>query len=85
MLVNCPRCGFSQPNDQYCAQCGVDMQSFKPKEQPFANQVFSNAGVQIGILLIAAVLAALIAPNFPASLVVIPFLILTYISDDMAK
>lgn len=55
MLVNCPRCGFSQPNDQYCAQCGVDMQSFKPKEQPVINRIFGNAGVQIGILLIAAV------------------------------
>lgn len=55
MLVNCPRCGFSQPNDQYCAQCGVDMQSFKPKEQSVVKRILSSAGVQIGILLVAAV------------------------------
>lgn len=30
MLVNCPKCGFSQPNDQYCAQCGVDMATYRP-------------------------------------------------------
>ena len=30
MLVKCPRCGFSQPQDKYCAQCGVDMETFKP-------------------------------------------------------
>ncbi len=55
MLINCPRCGFSQPSDQYCAQCGVDMQSFKPKKQPFITRVFGNAGVQIVILILAAV------------------------------
>lgn len=56
MLVNCPRCGFSQPNDQYCAQCGIDMQSFKQKKQPLVKLLLDNAGVQVGILLIAAVL-----------------------------
>ncbi len=55
MLVNCPRCGFSQPNDQYCAQCGVDMQSFKPKEAPLLNRIFGNAVLQIAVLFIAAV------------------------------
>lgn len=30
MLVKCPKCQFSQPQDQYCAQCGIDMVSFKP-------------------------------------------------------
>lgn len=55
MLVNCPRCGFSQPNDQYCAQCGIDMQSFKKKKQPLLKQIFSSAAVQIVILIIATV------------------------------
>lgn len=30
MLINCPRCGFSQPKDRYCASCGVDMENFTP-------------------------------------------------------
>jgi hypothetical protein len=54
MLINCPRCGFSQPKDQYCAQCGIDMQSFKPKEEPALTRFFGNTGVQIALLLIAA-------------------------------
>lgn len=24
-MLNCPKCGFQQPRDQYCAKCGVDM------------------------------------------------------------
>ena len=55
MLVNCPRCGFSQPKDQYCAQCGIDMQSFKPKEVPLLNKILGNAGLQIALLFIAAI------------------------------
>lgn len=34
MMLNCPRCGFSQPNDRYCAKCGVDMETFIPKKEP---------------------------------------------------
>ncbi|AGH96249.1 hypothetical protein [Pseudobdellovibrio exovorus] len=54
MLINCPRCGFSQPKDQYCAQCGVDMQSYKPKTPPLYQRLIGNAGVQIGALIVAA-------------------------------
>lgn len=25
IMVECPKCGFAQPKDQYCAKCGVDM------------------------------------------------------------
>ncbi len=24
-MMNCPKCGFEQPVDQYCAKCGIDM------------------------------------------------------------
>lgn len=55
MLVNCPRCAFSQPKDQYCAQCGIDMQSYKPKEAPLLNRILGNTVLQILALFIAAV------------------------------
>lgn len=32
-LTNCPKCGFEQPVDTYCAKCGVDMTSL-PKKSP---------------------------------------------------
>lgn len=32
-LTNCPKCGFEQPVDTYCAKCGVDMTTL-PKKSP---------------------------------------------------
>ncbi|OFZ31549.1 MAG: hypothetical protein A2622_02910 [Bdellovibrionales bacterium RIFCSPHIGHO2_01_FULL_40_29] len=54
MIINCPRCGFSQPQDQYCAQCGVNMQSFRPAEKSFAKKLSENIGLQVLILVIVA-------------------------------
>ncbi len=54
MLMHCPRCGFSQPEDQYCAQCGVNMQSFRRKEKSLAQKLFANVGLQTAALLVAA-------------------------------
>ncbi len=34
MLVKCPKCGFDQPKDTYCAKCGIEMDSFKPTKPP---------------------------------------------------
>ena len=33
-MVDCPKCGFYQPKDQYCAKCGVDM--YKVPRNPAA-------------------------------------------------
>lgn len=53
MLVKCPRCGFSQPKDQYCAQCGVDMVTYKPpKVSPF-KKYSKDPVVYLGLLLVA--------------------------------
>lgn len=57
MMIKCPRCGFSQPEDQYCAQCGVNMLSFRPKEKSFLKKLTENVGVQIIILVAVAVTA----------------------------
>lgn len=35
MLVKCPKCGFDQPKDTYCASCGIEMDSYKPIQPPF--------------------------------------------------
>lgn len=54
MILNCPRCGFSQPEDQYCAQCGVNMQSFRPAEKSFVKKLSENILLQVlGLILIA--------------------------------
>lgn len=61
MMVNCPRCGFSQEKDQYCAQCGVDMIAFQPTPKPLWFRMLNNLTVQLlalGILVITVFLIA---------------------------
>lgn len=54
MLINCPKCGFQQPKDKYCAQCGVDMETFKPATPPLFQRIFGNYLVQLGLLAVIA-------------------------------
>lgn len=54
MLVNCPKCGFQQPIDKYCAQCGVDMETFKPAAPPLFQRIFGNTIVQLSLLVVVA-------------------------------
>lgn len=56
MLVNCPRCGFQQPQDKYCAQCGVDMENYRAPQPSIAKKIFGNPVLQVGgVLAVAAV------------------------------
>jgi hypothetical protein len=34
-MIRCPKCEFEQPDDQYCAKCGVDMSRVEAKKTPF--------------------------------------------------
>lgn len=54
MLINCPRCGFQQPNDKYCAQCGVDMETFKPTTPPAWKRFFGNPLIQLSLVVLVA-------------------------------
>lgn len=54
MLINCPRCGFQQPQDKYCAQCGVDMETYKPSRPPVWKRFFGNLAVQLSLLVFIA-------------------------------
>lgn len=47
MLINCPRCGFSQPKDQYCASCGVDMEKYTPRKANPFEKLLSNTFFQV--------------------------------------
>lgn len=54
MLINCPRCGFSQPKDQYCASCGVNIETYVPiKESPW-KKIFSNTLAQVAVVVALA-------------------------------
>jgi len=54
MMVNCPKCGFSQPKDQYCASCGVDMIAYRARARA-SKSIFTNPAVQIGGLAIVLI------------------------------
>ena len=56
MLIHCPRCGFEQPKDQFCAQCGVDMESYKPIRPSLWSRIFKNPLFQLSLLIVGAVL-----------------------------
>lgn len=50
MMINCPKCNLLQPKDQYCAQCGVNMETWKPPQKPLLKKLLSNWMVQLGLL-----------------------------------
>lgn len=41
-MINCPKCGFSQPPDRYCANCGIDMQAYKPVPPSLGQKILKN-------------------------------------------
>lgn len=53
MLVNCPKCGFSQPKDQYCAQCGIDMILFRPKQDAVFFRYLRHPATSVSLLIFA--------------------------------
>jgi hypothetical protein len=42
MLVKCPKCGFDQPKDTYCANCGIEMESFRPIKAPLWKRIVKS-------------------------------------------
>lgn len=55
MLINCPRCGFQQPQDKYCAQCGVDIETFRPVPLPWWKRFAGSLTIQFTLLLVLAI------------------------------
>jgi|GEM_PF-2344645 len=53
--MNCPKCGFYQPEDQYCASCGVDMEKYQPKEAPVWRRVLGNWIFQLAVLMVVVI------------------------------
>ncbi len=47
MMHECPRCGFVQPKDRYCANCGLDIDNFKPAPRPLFRRVSESTLFQV--------------------------------------
>ncbi len=59
-MINCPKCGFRQPKDEFCAQCGVHMDSFQPEVTPLGRRLAKNlrtwGSLIIAVLILVAIL-----------------------------
>jgi hypothetical protein len=58
MLVTCPRCGFEQPKDKFCAKCGIIMEGFVGKKPPLTSRIASS--VTFYSLIVALVIGSFI-------------------------
>ncbi len=56
MMIECPRCGFSQPADKYCASCGVDIEQFLARPKPIWVRLIQNPNLHLGLIGILIVL-----------------------------
>ncbi len=63
MMINCPKCNLLQPKDQYCAQCGVNMETWSPPVKPFWKKILRNWMVQLSLLFIL-ILVVVMWDNF---------------------
>lgn len=53
-MMECPKCGFQQPEDQFCAQCGINIDMYKNKPIPKAKKLWNKLSFQISLTLVLA-------------------------------
>jgi hypothetical protein len=63
MLINCPRCGFSQPKDHYCASCGVNIDKYVPQKSSLLDKILSSLMLQVLLVISIALGTAYLALN----------------------
>lgn len=49
-MMECPRCGFSQPKDRYCASCGLDVDSYLAKPKPIWVRLLQNPNFHLSLI-----------------------------------
>lgn len=49
-LMKCPRCGFEQPEDRYCASCGADVEKLKARPTPFFIRILQNPKFHLSLI-----------------------------------
>lgn len=50
MMMECPRCGFVQPKDQYCASCGLDIEHYTVKPKPLFVRLVQNPNMHLSLI-----------------------------------
>jgi hypothetical protein len=57
MMMECPRCGFVQPQDRFCANCGLNVATFRAQPKPLVQRLLSSPVfyISLAILLVFGV------------------------------
>lgn len=42
MLMKCPKCSFLQPEDRFCANCGIDVKAYQVKPLPLIHRLLGH-------------------------------------------
>lgn len=50
MMIECPRCGFAQPKDQYCASCGLNIDQFLARPKSIWLKVLQNPNLHLSLI-----------------------------------
>lgn len=59
-MVNCPKCQFNQPKDQFCANCGIDMLSYRPVQAPILSRLAKNWIVQLSSIVVVVIFGVIL-------------------------
>ena len=51
-MQECPKCGFLQPQDRFCANCGLNIESYRPAPTPWYRQLLLNPTFQVSAIVL---------------------------------
>jgi hypothetical protein len=54
-MIHCPKCQFEQPEDIYCAQCGVNMKTFVAPKRSVLLSLLNNQDFYVGLLFVSII------------------------------
>jgi hypothetical protein len=54
-MIKCPKCQFEQPPDTYCANCGINMDTYRPEPKPFFKSLLTNSMFHLLLVIVAIV------------------------------
>ena len=60
MQVECPKCHFKQPEDRFCAKCGIDMKSYSPPRKSFLEKLLQNSTIVFLLTILVLITATVV-------------------------
>lgn len=57
-MQECPKCGFVQPKDRYCANCGMDIEAYRPAPPSVWLKMRRNGPFRLALLLLVTLILA---------------------------